>query len=86
MRYVRRVTGWHVGGSTGTNMWGALRLIAQMIEAGQTGSVVTLICDGGERYVNTYDSDEWVAARGLDLEPFTVAIEKFLLGGPWVEP
>jgi cysteine synthase len=86
MRYVRRVTGRHVGGSTGTNLWGSFHLIAQMRERGESGSVVTLICDGGERYAHTYDSDEWVAAQGLDLAPYTAAMEKFLTGGPWIEP
>lgn len=86
MRFVRRITGRHVGGSTGTNVWAAFRLIAQMIARGSTGSVVTLICDGGERYANTYDSDEWVRAEGLDLEPATAAMEKLLSTGVWVEP
>jgi cysteine synthase A len=86
MRYVRQATGRHVGGSTGTNMWGVLHLVAQMVERGETGSMVTLICDGGERYANTYESDEWLAAQGLDLAPYTAAIEKFLAGGPWNEP
>lgn len=86
MRYVRRITGRHVGGSTGTNLWGSLHLIAQMLGNGETGSVVTLICDGGERYANTYDSDAWVAAEGLELEPCTAALQKFLAGGPWVDP
>lgn len=86
MRFVRRVTGRHVGGSTGTNVWAAFRLIAQMVERAESGSVVTLICDGGERYANTYDSDDWVRAQGLDLEPYTQAMEKFLSGGGWVEP
>ena len=36
---------------------------------GGTGSVVTLLCDGGERYAHTYYSDDWVAAQGLDLAP-----------------
>src|SRR5262249_44323450 len=43
MRFVRRVTGHSVGGSTGTNVWGALGLIEQMRERGEQGSVVTLI-------------------------------------------
>ena len=25
--------------------------------------MVTLICDGGERYADTYYSDDWVAGR-----------------------
>jgi cysteine synthase A len=86
MRYVRQATGRHVGGSTGTNVWGVLHLVAQMVERGETGSVVTLICDGSERYANTYESDEWLAAQGIDIAPYTAAIEKFLAGGPWNEP
>ena len=31
--------------------------------------MVTLICDGGDRYADTYYSDDWVAAQGLDLTP-----------------
>jgi len=78
MRHVRKVTGRSVGGSTGTNVWGAFRLIAEMRERGERGSVVTLICDGGERYAGTYYSDAWVAAQGLDLAPYTTAVETFL--------
>ena len=40
-----------------------------MRATGVRGSVVTLLCDGGERYVDTYYSDGWVAAAGLDLAP-----------------
>ena len=47
MRWCSRVTGRLVGGSTGTALWGALRLVAAMRAAGTAGSVVTLLCDGG---------------------------------------
>ena len=50
MRLVRELTGRNIGGSTGTNVWGALTLAAEMLARGQQGSIVTLICDGGERY------------------------------------
>jgi cysteine synthase A len=50
MRLVRARTGRSVGGSTGTNVWGALLLVAEMLARGDQGSVVTLICDGGELY------------------------------------
>ncbi len=42
--------GRKVGASTGTNMWGVLQLAARMREEGRTGSIVTLLCDSGERY------------------------------------
>ena len=69
MRELERVTGRRAGGSTGTNLWGAFQLVAEMVAAGRSGSVVTLLCDGGERYAHTYYSDDWVAAQGLDLAP-----------------
>jgi cysteine synthase A len=81
MRLVRERTRRSVGGSTGTNVWGALLLVAEMLSRGEKGSVVTLICDGGDRYAGTYYSDEWVLAEGLDLEPYTAALETFLERG-----
>jgi cysteine synthase A len=88
MRLVNERTGYVVGGSTGTNAWGALRLIGEMLDEGREGSVVTLICDGGERYQGTYYSDLWVAAEGLDLTPYSEALEGFLEGRgfPATEP
>jgi len=85
-RWCSQVTGRSVGGSTGTALWGALRQIAEMRAAGQTGSVVTLICDGGERYADTYYSDSWLAEQGLDVTAYTQTLEKFALSGDWVEP
>ena len=55
-RVASHVLGRRVGGSTGTNLWGAFQLIAEMRAAGVTGSVVTLLCDSGERYAHTYFS------------------------------
>ena len=78
MRLVRERTGRSVGGSTGTNVWGACVLVAEMLARGEQGSVVTLICDGGDRYADTYYSDEWVADQGLELAPYREALEAFL--------
>src|SRR3954447_10423105 len=86
MRLVRARTGRSVGGSTGTNVWGALLLVAEMLSRGERGSVVTLICDGGERYAGTYYSDAWVADQRLDLAPYTEALETFLAGGAFAVP
>jgi cysteine synthase A len=81
MRLVHERTGRSVGGSTGTNVWGALLVIAEMLARGEKGSVVTLICDGGDRYAGTYYNDEWVLAEGLDLDPYTAALRTFLERG-----
>ncbi len=85
-RWCSSVTGRLVGGSTGTEMWGALRLVAGMRSRGETGSVVTLLCDGGERYARTYYDDTWLADQGIDIAPYTATLEKFADTGEWVEP
>ncbi|MGZ9885882.1 L-cysteine desulfhydrase Cds1 [Rhodococcus ruber] len=83
MRHASEALGRRVGGSTGTNLWGAFGLIAAMIADGRHGSVVTLLCDGGERYAGTYFDDEWVAGEGLDLAGPTATLEKFAATGRW---
>src|SRR5690349_19758734 len=83
MRAGSAILGRRVGGSTGTNLWGAFGLIAEMRATGRHGSVVTLICDGGERYAHTYYSDAWLEEQGLDLTPYLSTIEGFLAGAPW---
>ncbi|MFF5208740.1 PLP-dependent cysteine synthase family protein [Streptosporangium sp. NPDC000396] len=78
MRWVREVTGRDVGGSTGTNVAAAVQILREMRQAGERGSVVTLICDGGERYRGTYDNDAWLAERGLDIAPHLQELRSFL--------
>jgi cysteine synthase A len=81
MRMVSELTGRSVGGSTGTNVWGAFLLVAEMLSRGEQGSVVTLICDGGDRYAGTYYSDAWVGDQGFDLAPHSERLETFLETG-----
>ena len=70
-----------VGGSTGTNFFGMCWAANQMREAGVSGSLVTLICDGGERYADTYYNDAWLTEAGLDIAPYVEMLEGFLAGG-----
>jgi cysteine synthase A len=83
MREVAEVLGRRVGPSTGTNLWAAFGLIAQLRSAGAAGSVVTLLCDSGDRYRRTYYDDAWVAAQGWDLRPYREAVRVFLDSGEW---
>ncbi|MDP9849513.1 PLP-dependent cysteine synthase family protein [Streptosporangium lutulentum] len=78
MRWVREVTGLDVGGSTGTNVAAAVQILREMREAGEQGSVVTLICDGGERYRGTYGDDAWLANREIDIAPHLRELRSFL--------
>jgi cysteine synthase A len=79
------VLGKKAGASTGTGLWSALRIVAEMRAAGRTGSVVTLICDPGDRYLDKYYSAQWLADEHLDPRPHRAALEEFLAGGAWPE-
>ncbi|WP_305092498.1 PLP-dependent cysteine synthase family protein [Prescottella sp. R16] len=83
MRHASTVLGRKVGGSTGTNLWGAFGLVAEMLAQGRSGSVVTLLCDGGERYTDTYFDDAWVASEGIDLTGPTAVLAEFARTGRW---
>lgn len=82
-RHASAVLGRRVGGSTGTNLWGAFSVLAEMLAAGTAGSVVTLICDGGERYAGTYFDDDWVRGQGLDLAGPAAVLDTFAATGRW---
>ncbi len=62
--------GRKAGGSTGTNLWGAMQKVSEMAKAGERGSVVTVLCDTGERYQHTYHDPAWVAREIGDIEPW----------------
>ncbi|MEU8896627.1 PLP-dependent cysteine synthase family protein [Nocardia sp. NPDC048505] len=82
-RHASVALGRRVGGSTGTNLWGVWALVGEMLAAGRSGSIVTLICDGGDRYAGTYFDDAWVAAQGMSLAEPTAILEKFHATGAW---
>ena len=48
-----------------------------MIAAGREGSIVTLICDPGERYLSTYFDAGWIDSERLDIAPHVEALEAF---------
>nr|WP_318382529.1 PLP-dependent cysteine synthase family protein [uncultured Enterobacter sp.] len=77
-RWLETQLGRKVGASTGTNMWGALQLAARLRENGQTGSIVTLLCDSGERYLDTYYNDAWVSANIGDIAPWRDEIQRLV--------
>ena len=59
-------------------MWGALQLAVQMRAEGKTGSIVTLLCDSGERYLDTYYNPQWVASHIGDVAPWHNQIQQLL--------
>ncbi|WP_204079016.1 PLP-dependent cysteine synthase family protein [Mycobacterium riyadhense] len=82
-RHVSAVLGRRVGPSTGTNVWGAFGLLAEMVAEGRSGSVVTLLADSGDRYTDTYFNDEWVTAQGLDPTGPAQALVEFERSCTW---
>lgn len=82
--HVSEVLGRRVGPSTGTNVWGAFGLLAEMVAAGVGGSVVTLIADSGDRYADTYYNADWLAAHNLNPGEYADALGEFERSCGWV--
>ena len=59
-------------------MWGVLQLAARMREEGRSGSIVTLLCDSGERYLESYYNSAWVNDHIGDLSPFKAEIARLI--------
>jgi cysteine synthase A len=79
--WLEGVLGRKCGGSTGTNVYGALRIVSEQARAGRRGSIVTMICDSGERYLGSYYDTGWLEAEGLDIAPYVAKLEKFWKSG-----
>ncbi|WP_218711507.1 PLP-dependent cysteine synthase family protein [Arthrobacter sp. BF1] len=83
MVHFAQLTGLHAGPSTGTNLWGVWQLVARMVAAGEKGSIVTLMCDGGERYAGSYNNPAWLSEKGLDPAEHLRTIKDFFDSGVW---
>ncbi|MGL6122342.1 MAG: PLP-dependent cysteine synthase family protein [Shewanella sp.] len=70
IHWLAQLIGRKTGASTGTNLYGALQLALQMQAREEQGSIVTLICDSGERYLETYYDADWIAANIGDITPY----------------
>jgi cysteine synthase A len=81
MRHVSATLGRRVGGSTGTNFVGVLHAARRMREEGRDGSIVTILCDAGDRYAHSYYAPAWYAANGIDTEHSDAAIAAAVAGG-----
>jgi cysteine synthase len=73
--------GRRYGGSSGTNLVACLKLASAMCARGERGSLVTLLCDRGERYAETLFDSRWLAARGIDPEPARATLASWVRTG-----
>ena len=71
MLWLDTLIGRKPGASTGTNLWGVFHVVRTMIEKQQSRSIVSLMCDSGERYLDTYYDSDWVANNIGDLQVYT---------------
>ena len=68
--WLEELIGRKAGPSTGTNLWGALRVAQNMLDGGHQGSIVSLMCDSGERYLDTYYDPIWVGETIGDVRKY----------------
>jgi cysteine synthase A len=83
MHLLAEVTGRRYGGSTGTNLCGIFQLAAEMADRGESGSIVTLACDPGDRYLDTYYDRNWLTANGYDIDQPLDRMRTFIQQGRW---
>ncbi len=83
IHFLEEVMGRKCGGSTGTNFYGVCELIAAMAAEGKSGSVVTLLCDDGNRYLNSYYDSEWLEEKGMNIAPWMERFRLFFHQGQW---
>ncbi|MBL8299527.1 MAG: PLP-dependent cysteine synthase family protein [Rhodanobacteraceae bacterium] len=73
--------GRRYGGSSGTNLVACLQLAATMRARGQRGSIVSLLCDRGERYDETLFDRRWLSAHAIDLQPWRAILDECIKSG-----
>ena len=75
--------GRRVGASTGTNLVAALACAQSLKVRGVAGSVVTLLCDDGQRYRHSYFDDAWLRDNDLECEAQSNALDALMDHGEW---
>jgi len=63
MRRLSDILGRKTGPSTGTNFVAMILLAHEMRQRGEAGAVLSLLCDNGDRYLNTYHDAAWARAE-----------------------
>lgn len=82
MQALSQLLGRRVGPSTGTNLVGMLTLAHEMLARGEQGSILSLLCDSGERYLPTYYNPQWVSEKVGDCTVAQAHIAQLLRPAP----
>jgi cysteine synthase A len=73
--------GRRYGGSSGTNLVACLQLATAMCARGERGSIVSLLCDRGERYDRTLYDLDWLREHDIDPDPARARLAAWLATG-----
>ena len=82
---LERLTDRRYGGSSGTNLNAALHLAGDMKARNETGSIVFLLCDRGERYADTLFDPAWLRAKGIALPEALRGLQRATQSGRFPE-
>lgn len=69
MQLLSDLLGRKVGPSTGTNFVGMLQLAQEMVKNQEQGSILSILCDSGERYLPSYYNEAWLTQQFGDVSP-----------------
>ncbi|MBD1573708.1 PLP-dependent cysteine synthase family protein [Vibrio sp. S17_S38] len=76
IHWLEAILGRKVGPSTGTNLYGVLNIASEMKDKGETGSLVTLICDSGDRYLECHYNPDWIQSNIKEsIEPYLIELK-----------
>lgn len=85
MIFLDTLLGRKVGPSTGCNFATMLKLAYEMKTGGQQGSIISLICDSGNRYLNTYQNPQWRHQQFGDSGAALQTLHKYALANDTVQ-
>lgn len=78
MQLLSELLGRKVGPSTGTNFVGMLQLAQEMLHRQEQGSILSILCDSGERYLPSYYNPQWVEQHFGDVAPIRQKLLAFM--------
>lgn len=81
IRFLEPFLNRRCGGSTGTNLYAAFQILSELKDTTEPVSVVSMICDSGDRYLDSYYNDAWLAENGFELRPHLAQLMAFFETG-----
>ncbi|NDY96877.1 PLP-dependent cysteine synthase family protein [Wenzhouxiangella limi] len=86
IHFLEKILGRKAGGSTGTNLYACFQLIQRLVAEGREASLVTMLCDTGDRYLNTFYNEDWLGEKGFVLAPWLECLEHLYATGRFKQP